>query len=86
MPKMQKKKKYKIKKSPALIRKLVRFYRLLSVAEQSHYEYIGRLEQLMEKETGIKGIEFFYADGELAGIGNADRTMELIHRSELDGK
>ena len=38
----------------------------------------------MEKVTGIKGIEFYHCDGEIAGIGNADRSMSLIHWRELE--
>ena len=29
------------------------------------------------------GLEFFFVDNELAGIGNQDRTMELIYLEEL---
>jgi len=40
----------------------------------------------MEKATGIKGIEFFWCDGEIAGIGNMSRTLPLIHDTELEEK
>ena len=79
-------KKYKIKKTPKLIRKLVHFYDMYIINERRFYAKNSMIEKQMEAETGINGIEFFYADGELAGIGNADRTMELIHRRDLDGK
>ena len=36
------------------------------------------IEMWMERETGIKGIEFFACDGDYVGVGNGDRTMKLI--------
>ena len=41
-------------------------------------------EKWMEKETGIKDLEFFMCDNSYVGIGNADRTMKLIQREKLE--
>lgn len=38
---------------------------------------ISKINKWLSKETGIPGAELFFSDGELAGIGNQDRTMEL---------
>ena len=43
-----------------------------------HHKKIYQLEKELEKLTGIKGIEFFQADGSYVGVGNAGRTMKLI--------
>ena len=52
--------------------------------ENQWYEAIGGLEKTLERETGIKGIEFFRNDfGEFAGIGNIARTMKLIIGDDL---
>lgn len=77
-------KKYKIKKNKQLIRKLKPYWKKLQELVDIHRGLVFTLEKKMEKETGIKGIEFFWSDlGEYVGIGNADRTMPLIHDREL---
>lgn len=78
------KKKYKIKKTKALVRKLRKYMNEYSEIESEFYQSKGELEKKMERETGIRGIEFFFCDGEMSGIGNDERTMELIHRIELE--
>ena len=47
---------------------------------------ISATEKWMSKKTGIKGVEFFKDNmcGDWCGIGNADRTMALIQREELE--
>ncbi len=57
----------------------------------SDYDVLWRLltstEKWMEKETGIKGIEFIKDNmfcGDWIGIGNVDRTMRLYQREELE--
>ena len=77
-------KTYSIIANDEIKRKLVRFYVMFSIAEQEFNARISIIEKKMRKETKIKDIEFFFADNELAGIGNESRTMQLIHRSELD--
>ncbi len=61
-----------------------RYYQLFREVEAQYYAEMGILEVRIEKATGIKGIEFFFCDNEFAGIGNADRTLDLIHREELE--
>jgi hypothetical protein len=47
--------------------------------ENEFYDKLNELEKIMEAATKIEGIEFFSCDGEYMGVGNADRTMKLIH-------
>ena len=64
---------------------IVKLYWDMFQAEQSlFYGRIGELEKAMSKKTGIKDIEFFQCDGDWVGIGNAERTMKLIQREELE--
>jgi len=74
----------KIKITRKLLRILRAYTKLYGRIEGRYYKELNRLEKMMEQETGIKGIEFFLCDGEMAGIGNAERTMKLILRSELE--
>jgi len=48
------------------------------------HKEIAELEKAMEENTGIKGIEFFFCDNEVVGIGSSDRTLPLIFRRELE--
>lgn len=77
-------KKYKIKKSPELIKKLVPFWKLLRDIEGLTNEMIDVLEKKMEREVGIKDIWFFRCMGEYCGIGTHRGNMELIHDVELE--
>ena len=72
-------KKYKAK---VWKKKIKKYWSMLDKIEDEYNRKIYRLEKLMEKETGIEGIEFFRSpdDGSMCGVGNVDRTMELIHR------
>lgn len=72
--------KYKIKITPELKKKLQRFWTMYQVIEDDYWEQIREAEKEMRNATGITDIEFFFNDGELAGIGNVSRTMPLIHR------
>lgn len=74
----------KIKVTKKLFRILKAYAKLYGRIEADYYKKINRLEKMMEKETGIKGIEFYFCDNEFAGIGNAERTMKLIHRNKLE--
>jgi len=76
--------KYKIKKTNKLIKQLKSYWKKLIEIESQHSEMIYRLEKSMEEKTGIKGIEFFTCDNEYVGIGNSERTMELIQRRKLE--
>ena len=68
-----------------LIKQLKPYWKEMRERQTSFFRNLSEIEARMEKETKIKGIEFFYCDGEIVGIGNADRTLELIHDSELEG-
>ena len=69
-------------KYPAKIweKKLSKYWKPLEKIEDEYYKQLFALEKKMEKETGIKGIEFFHSDNSIVGIGNDSETMELIHR------
>lgn len=41
------------------------------------------LENKMSNAVGINDLTFFRVDGEAVGIGNEDRTLELIQRDKL---
>ena len=66
-------------------KKILRKYlKKLGRLEDKFYIEVNKLERSMEKETKIEGIEFFMSDGAYVGVGNADRTMKLIPREELE--
>jgi len=71
-------KKYKIKKTKALIKQLQPYWKEMEDVENRFFNKLIKLEKKMKKETGVEGIEFFHCDGEVVGIGNSSRTMELI--------
>ena len=75
---MKKSKSYPIKAPSKKV--LKKYWAELEIAENHFYEWVGSIEAKMEKETGIKGIEFFRSPdgGCYCGIGNADRTMRLV--------
>ena len=54
-------------------------WKKLKEAESEFIEKVMRIEISMEAATGIKGIEFLMIDNEYVGVGNTDRTMDLIH-------
>lgn len=61
-----------------------KYFKALSALEDEFYEKVQQLEKVMEKETGIDGIQFFVGcDGHYCGIGTPaePRRMPLIHRS-----
>ncbi len=62
-----------------LIKKLKPYWKEYQELDVLHRTLVYELEKKMEKGTGIKGIEFIYCDNECVGIGNEERTMELIH-------
>ena len=76
-------KKYKIKITPELIKKLKPYWKELEELEGEFQIKVFNLENKMNKKLGIKGLEFFMCDGAYVGIGNIERTMKLIHSEEL---
>jgi len=71
-------KKYKIKITPELKQILKFWWAIYRLIEDDYWETINETEKKMAKDTGIEDIEFFYTDGECAGIGNTSRTMPLV--------
>ena len=73
------KKKYKVKPTEKQLTSIKQHWKKLQEIESEFHEKLMGLEISMEAATGIQGIEFFNCDGEYVGVGNAERTMELIH-------
>lgn len=78
-------KTYKIKPTKKQLKTIKHYWRLLELLEDMFCIRLNRLEKDMEKDTGIKGIEFFRNDGEYVGVGNWQRTMKLIQEDKLCG-
>ena len=78
--------KNKIKITHKLLKILKAYTKLFSKIEGKYYSGLNKLEKQMQKETGIKDIEFFFCDGEFTGIGTPSEPekMKLIHRGELE--
>jgi hypothetical protein len=74
-------KKFKLTKKQK--EQLIPFIKRAEEIEDKFYRAINNLEKIMEFETGIEGIEFFMRSNSIVGIGNADRTMELIHLEDI---
>ena len=74
----------KIKKTRQLLKILKAYTKLYGRIEKRYYRELNRLEKMMQHETGIEDIEFFFIDGEFDGIRNVEGTLELIHRSDLE--
>jgi len=76
----------KIKITKKLLKILKIYTKLFSNIEGKYHKAIYELEKEMEQKTGIKGIEFFFCDGEFSGIGTPTepKRMRLIHRYKLE--
>ena len=81
---MKRKNEYKYPKTKELIKKLQSYWIEVQKLDNLHRTLVYELEKKMEKAIGIEGIEFFMCDNSIVGIGNVERTMELIHGEELD--
>ena len=77
-------KNYKYPKTKKLIKQLKPFLLTYKLIEERYWKEICKIEKEIQELTGIPNIELFFCDNELAGIGNSERTMELIHRHELE--
>lgn len=73
-------KKYTIIPTKEQKRIILAYWVKMKEIEDTYYARVNELEKELARETGIKDIEFFFCDNECAGVGNADRTMKLIHR------
>lgn len=56
------------------------YFKLVNEIENNYFEQMNDLEEIMQDETGIEDLEFFWCDNEVVGIGNKNRTIKLIHR------
>ena len=74
----------KIKKTRILIDKLKPFWKEMRERQSTFFKDLKDIEEEMEKKSRIKGLFFFMCDDEIVGIGNDDRTLELINDSELE--
>jgi hypothetical protein len=81
-----KKKIYKIKPNKVQMKILREGWKRFQRDFDYFWGEISITEKWMSRKTGIEGIEFFKDDmcGDWCGVGNADRTMALIHREELE--
>lgn len=77
-------KHYTVKISKNTLKKLKIYWSNFKNIEDRFYDEVRKLEESMEKDTGIKDVEFFQNDGYYCGIGNGSRTMKLIQREELE--
>jgi len=77
-------KTYKIKPTKKQLKIMKEAWEQLQKDEDTFSGLVMATEKWMEKETGIKGLEFFMCDNGYVGIGNADRTMKLIQREKLE--
>jgi hypothetical protein len=72
-------KKYKVVPTEKQLATIKQHWKKLQEIESEFHEKLMGLEISMEAATGIKGIEFFSCDGGYVGVGNTERTMELVH-------
>ena len=66
-----------------LIKKLKPYWNKVDDITGKMYTEIAELEEKMAKELDIEDLEIFFVDGEPRGVGNASRTMKLIHAYEI---
>ena len=59
------------------------YFKELDDIDNKHWDSIKQLEKTMQRETGIKDLEFFWDDGCIVGIGTPARKKKipLIRRS-----
>jgi len=81
------KRKYKIKPTEKQLGIIKLYWKMLCAEQDKLWLRIGELERAMSKETGIVDLEFIQDSmfgGEWIGVGNADRTMMLLQRKDLE--
>lgn len=66
------------------IKKYLPYWETLNVLINNMQQDLINLEAKMSFELGEKNLEFFFCDGECAGIGDIERKKKLIHASDLD--
>lgn len=80
------KKKRKMKKLKIKPKKLVSYFKELEKAQSLFWKEMRRIEKKMQKRFKDKDIEFFWVDGEIAGIGTpgCPDKMDLVHSHEIE--
>ncbi len=77
-------KKFIINPTAQQIDVMKKYWKRLKEAEDTFFQSVSEIEGDMCFEVGITDLEFFQSDfGEYCGIGNASRTMNLIHETDL---
>ena len=74
----------KIVATKTLINQVKPFWRRMREIQFDFNEKISNLEEEMSKDLQIENMEFFWCDNDIVGVGNANRTLELIHYNDLD--
>jgi hypothetical protein len=61
---------------------LDKYFRILDIADDEFGAYVQAIEDIMQKETGIRDLEFVWVEGCIVGIGTPARKkkIKLIHR------
>jgi len=77
-------KRYKIKPTKKQLAKIKLYWAMAQAENALYWTKIGDIERKMSKVVGIRDMEIFHCDGEMAGVGNYDRTMELLQRKKLE--
>ena len=70
-------------RSKKLTRKsLDEYFKMLDEIDSIHWKLIQMLEKTMQRDTGIKDLEFVWGEFGLSGIGTPTRKKKipLIHR------
>lgn len=77
-------KRYKTKKTKKLIAQLKPYWKAYRKLSGEFHRKVYALEKQMSKEMGVKNMQFFMCDNEVVGIGNLNRTMDLVHGRDLE--
>ena len=73
-----------IKVTPKLLKQLHFYWPKVKLVQEKYWQEIAKMEKELEELTGIKDIELFHSDNDIAGVGNAERTVRLIHAHEIE--
>jgi hypothetical protein len=71
------KSRIKNKFTPKQIKILKKYWAVVGDIHSEYWGKIAKVERDLSGELGIKDIEIFHSDDGAAGIGNADRTIQL---------
>jgi len=63
-------------------KRLDKYFNEMEALDENHWSHVLDLERKMQKETGIKDLEFVWGEFGLSGIGTPMRKKKipLIHR------